>query len=122
MGGAELFQQIVHNYVNINSDEDLQKDDRYRMKERNKKYSEILDVYSENTRKVLSIKRVFRVVFLMISLGALVGTFAVFSIILGGTTKDRDKLCRNNCCNLIIDGLHDDGLHCTSEDYDKIFV
>ena len=38
MNTEQLFGQLVQNtYSNINSDEDLQKDDRRRMKERKKK-------------------------------------------------------------------------------------
>ena len=79
MNTEQLFGQLVQNtYSNINSDEDLQKDDRRRMKERNKKYSEILDIYALNVKLVLRIKIIFRVIFLIVSIGALVGTFVLF--------------------------------------------
>lgn len=83
MDAEKLFHQFVKNvYSDISSDDELQNDDRIRMKERNKKYSEVLDAYVSNTKKVLWIKLVFRVIFLLVSMGALVGIFAVFCAVL----------------------------------------
>lgn len=67
-------------YSDVKSDEELQKDDRFRMKERNGKYSELLDAYTKNAKRVLLIKVIFRIVFLLVSVGALIGTFTVFCI------------------------------------------
>lgn len=67
-------------YSDVKSDEELQKDDRFRMKERNGKYSELLDAYTQNAKRVLWIKVIFRIVFLVVSIGALIGTFTVFCI------------------------------------------
>lgn len=83
MDVEELFSQLARNtYSNISSDEELQNDDRRRMKERNKKYSEVLETYIANTKRVLWIKLIFRIIFLIVSIGALVGTFVVFCIVL----------------------------------------
>lgn len=83
MDAEKLFHQFVKNvYSDISSDDELQNDDRIRMKERNKKYSEVLDAYVSNTKKVLWIKLVFRVIFLLVSMGALVGIFVVFCVVL----------------------------------------
>ena len=83
MDAEKLFHQFVKNvYSDISSDDELQNDDRIRMKERNKKYSEVLDAYVSNTKKVLWIKLVFRVIFLLVSMGALVGIFVVFCAVL----------------------------------------
>ena len=83
MDAEKLFHQFVKNvYSDISSDDELQNDDRIRMKERNKKYSEVLDAYVSNTKKVLWIKLVFRVIFLLVSIGAMVGTFVVFCVVL----------------------------------------
>lgn len=83
MDAEKLFSQFSRNlYLNISSDEELQNDDRMRMKERNKKYTEVLDAYITNTKKVLCVKLVFRIIFLLVSIGALVGTFVVFCIVL----------------------------------------
>ena len=83
MDAEKLFHQFVKNvYSDISSDDELQNDDRRRMKERNKKYSEVLDAYVSNTKKVLWIKLVFRVIFLLVSMGALVGIFVVFCAVL----------------------------------------
>ena len=66
MDAEKLFHQFVKNaYSDISSDDELQNDDRIRMKERNKKYSEVLDAYVSNTKKVLWIKLVFRVIFVV---------------------------------------------------------
>lgn len=83
MDAEKLFHQFVKNvYSDISSDDELQNDDRIRMKERNKKYSEVLDAFVSNTKKVLWIKLVFRVIFLLVSMGALVGIFVVFCAVL----------------------------------------
>ncbi|MCI8731051.1 MAG: hypothetical protein HFH57_07915 [Lachnospiraceae bacterium] len=83
MDAEKLFHQFVKNvYSDISSDDELQNDDRIRMKERNKKYSEVLDAYVSNTKKVLWIKLVFRVIFLLVSMGTLVGIFVVFCAVL----------------------------------------
>ena len=83
MDAEKLFHQFLKNvYSDISSDDELQNDDRIRMKERNKKYSEVLDAYVSNTKKVLWIKLVFRVIFLLVSMGALVGIFVVFCAVL----------------------------------------
>ena len=93
MNTEQLFGQLVQNtYSNINSDEDLQKDDRRRMKERNKKYSEILDIYALNVKLVLRIKIIFRVIFLIVSIGALVGTFVLFCFVLRWVTYSEIKI------------------------------
>ena len=78
-----LLSQFAQNtYSNIASDEELQSDDRLRMSERNKKYSEVLDAYIANTKRVLWVKLIFRIVFLVVSIGALVGVFFVFCMVL----------------------------------------
>ncbi len=83
MDAEKLFHQFVKNvYSDISSDDELQNDDRIRMKERNKKYSEVLDAYVTNTKKVLGVKLVFRIIFLLVSIGAMVGTFVVFCVVL----------------------------------------
>lgn len=57
MDTEQLFKHIAKGtYYNINSDKDLQNDDRFRMKERNKKYSDILDIYTKNINRVLWVK------------------------------------------------------------------
>lgn len=79
----QIFRRYVKStYSEIKSDDDLEKDDRDRMKERNGKYSEILNVYTKNVKGVLRIKLIFRVIFLLVSVSALVGTFVLFCVIL----------------------------------------
>lgn len=79
----QIFKRYVQStYSEIKSDDDLSKDDCDRMKERNGKYSEILSVYTKNVKRVLWIKLIFRVIFLLVSVGALVGTFVLFCVIL----------------------------------------
>lgn len=75
-----LAQLRLKSYSTVNSDEQLKNDDRFRMKERNGKYSEILEAYTKNAKRVLLIKFIFRIVFLLVSIGALIGTFIVFCI------------------------------------------
>lgn len=75
-----LAQLRLKSYSTVNSDEQLKNDDRFRMKERNGKYSEILEAYTKNAKRVLLIKFIFRTVFLLVSIGALIGTFIVFCI------------------------------------------
>lgn len=76
----DQFKQGIHN--NIDTDDALTRDDRSRLQERNGKYSEILDAYTKNAKRVLWIKLIFRVVFLIVSIGALVGTFGLFCTVL----------------------------------------
>lgn len=90
MDTEQLFKHIAKGtYYNINSDKDLQNDDRFRMKERNKKYSDILDIYTKNINRVLWVKLIFRIVFLIVSIGALVGTFILFCVILSWIAHER---------------------------------
>lgn len=81
MDNEHIFAQIrLKPYSTVKSDEQLKNDDRFRMTERNRKYSELLDAYTKNAKRVLLIKVIFRIVFLLVSVGALIGTFTVFCI------------------------------------------
>ncbi len=82
MSAPDVLNKIGKKYSNYNSDEELQRDDRLRMKERNEKYSEILSLYTSDVKKVLWTKFIFRIIFLVVSLAALIGTFAVFCVVL----------------------------------------
>lgn len=93
MDTADLFKQILqNNYLNINSDEQMKNDDRLRMRERNEKYTEILNVYTINVKRVLLVKLIFRIIFLIVSIGALVGTFGLFAYILWGVITQKIKV------------------------------
>ncbi|MCI8286905.1 MAG: hypothetical protein HFH89_04475 [Lachnospiraceae bacterium] len=50
------------------------------MRERNRKYSEILEAYTKNAKRVLLIKVIFRIAFLLVAIGALIGTFVMFCV------------------------------------------
>ena len=81
MDNAHIFAQLKQNsYSTVNSDEQLKNDDRYRMRERNRKYSEILEAYTKNAKRVLLIKVIFRIAFLLVAIGALIGTFVMFCV------------------------------------------
>lgn len=82
MSAPDVLNRLGKKYSNYNSDEELQRDDRLRMKERNEKYSEILSLYTSDVKKVLWTKFIFRIIFLVVSLAALIGTFVVFCVVL----------------------------------------
>ncbi|MCI9141251.1 MAG: hypothetical protein HFH87_01355 [Lachnospiraceae bacterium] len=81
MDNEHMFAQIrLKPYSTVKSDEQLKNDDRFRMTERNGKYSELLEAYTTNTKRSLLIKVSFRIIFLLVSIGVLVGTFVVFCV------------------------------------------
>lgn len=93
MNLSDIFSRLSEStFYEIDSDESLHKDDRFRMRERNKQYSEILQAYAENVKRVLLIKFIFRIIFLAVSILSLIGIFVVFCVILWLVIKSKVEI------------------------------